>query len=96
MICSRTILTMFIAIFTGGAAYSQQYRNFEVQPDGTGGYYGTYGNQNFEVRPGAGQSGHLGGRRPNVIEERRSRRPGSVGATQRNCVVDGNGMAICR
>lgn len=90
------ILSISIALLTEQVAHAQQYRNFEIQPDGTGGYHGTYGNQNFEVRPGVGQSGHIGGRRSNVIEERRSRRSGSVGATQRSCVVDGNGIASCR
>ena len=75
---------------------AQQYRNYEVQPDGRGGYYGTYGNRNFEIDPRRGGSGHIGGRRPGVIQERPSRTPGNVGATQRSCVVDGNGNAICR
>jgi hypothetical protein len=91
----RIVLAAFIGLAACSAS-AQQYRNFEVQADGTGGYYGTYGNQNFEVRPQSGLSGHVGGRRPNVIDERRSQRPGSVGATQRSCVVDGNGNAICR
>jgi hypothetical protein len=92
-----TIVAMVFTLAACLPAGAQQFRNTEVQPDGTGGYYGTYGNQNFEVRPeGGGVSGHIGGRRPGVIEERPSRRPGSVGATHRNCVVDGNGNAICR
>lgn len=93
----RTLIAAFAVTLAALPAKAQQFRNTEIQPDGTGGYHGTYGNENFEVRPqGDGVSGHIGGRRPGVIEERPSRRPGSVGTTQRNCVVDGNGNAICR
>jgi hypothetical protein len=87
---------ILIASLAASPAMAQQYRNLEVQPDGTGGYYGTYGNKNFEMNSQNGMSGQIGGRRPGVVEERPSRRPGSVGATQRNCVVDGNGNAFCR
>ena len=91
----KTVLLAFLLLATGAAA--QQYQNYEVQPDGMGGYTGTYGNRNFEVTPTPdGWSGQVGGRRPGVIQERPSWRPGSIGATQRNCVVDGNGNAICR
>lgn len=75
------------------AAQAQQYRNYEVQPDGTGGYYGTYGNRNFEVNP---QNGGRVVRRPGAIHERSYRRPGDVRANPNNCVVDGSGTAVCR
>lgn len=74
-----------------------QYRNYEVQPDGTGGYYGTYGNQNFEVRPDPGSAGNVNGRRPGIIRQRviRAPRPRNT-RNNRTCVVDTNsGNAIC-
>ncbi|MBO9135157.1 hypothetical protein J5289_21370 [Rhizobium sp. B230/85] len=74
------------------AALGQQYRNYEVQPDGMGGYTGTDGNRNFEVTP---QNGGRIVRHPNTQRERSVRRPGDM-RSQPNCVVDGYGNAICR
>jgi len=84
-----------IMLFSASSV-SAQYRNYEVQPNGTGGYRGTYGNQNFDTGIQNDDAGHIGGRRPGVVTERRSMRRGSIGATQKNCVVDGNGFAFCR
>lgn len=90
------IVLCVLAVFSASPALAQQYRNLEIQPNGTGGYMGTYGNRNFDIDTQNGVQGHVGGRRPGVITERPSQRRGSVGATQNNCVVDGNGNAICR
>ena len=89
---------LLTALFLGicSSASAQQYRNYEVTPDGYGGAQGTYGNQNFEFNGQSGNSsGHVGGRRPGVQSERPSRTPGNVGATQRRCFVDGNGQSVC-
>jgi hypothetical protein len=83
-------------ILLSSTAAEAQYRNYEVQPDGTGGYYGTYGNRNFEVRPDAGAAGNIYGRRPGVIQQRGIRAPRRNGAYRGNCVVDANGNAICQ
>lgn len=75
---------------------SAQYKNFESEPNATGGYTGTYGNQNFDVDVDNGEvSGHIGGQRPGVVTQRKSARPGHIGATQRRCYVDGYGNAYC-
>ncbi|MFB9950286.1 hypothetical protein ACFFP0_15615 [Rhizobium puerariae] len=89
-------ILLALAFLAASEADAQQYRNYEVQPNGTRGYYGTYGNRNFEIDPRNGGSGQTGGRRPGVIRERPARTPGNVGATQRRCHVGGNGTAICR
>lgn len=74
-----------------------QYRNLEVGPNGTGGLMGTYGAQNFDIDTQSGEvQGHIGGTRPNLRQERPSRTRGNVGATQRRCYVDGNGVSFCR
>ncbi|MCK8779048.1 hypothetical protein M0654_03520 [Rhizobium sp. NTR19] len=84
-------------LLAASPASAQQHRNYEVAPNGSGGYTGTYGNENFDIDTQyGGVSGQIGGRRPGVIQERPSRKAGSIGATQRNCVVDGNGNALCR
>lgn len=84
------------AILLAASPVAAQYRNYEAQPNGYGGYTGTYGNQNFDTGIGYGDSTQVGGRRPGVVTERRSLRRGNVGATQRNCVVDANRNAYCR
>ena len=85
---------ILVAAMAGHA--SAQYRNFESEPNATGGYTGTFGNQNFDVDLGKGEvSGHLGGQRPGVVMQRRSGTPGNIGATQRRCYVDGYGNAYC-
>ncbi len=92
--------TIFLPVFVGGALLlaastaDAQYRNLEVERGITGGYSGTFGNQNFEIGPG--DSSQFGGRRPGVIEGRAPRTKGNVGATQRRCFVDGNGNAACQ
>lgn len=73
-----------------------QYRNYEVQPDGTGGYYGTYGNRNFEVTPEPGVGGNINGRRPGVIRQRAVRTSKGRNSAGRNCVLDRYNNAICR
>ena len=84
-----------IALLISTSAHAQ-YRNYEVQPDGTGGYYGTYGNQNFEVRPDPGSAGSISGRRPGIIRQRVIRAPRPRDTRSKNCVVDNNsGNAIC-
>jgi hypothetical protein len=92
----RYLIAIIVLLAALPAAADQPYRNLEVQPNGTGGYTGTYGNENFDVDTKGGVSGHVGGRRPQVVQERKSRSKGNVGATQRNCVVDSNGVAFCR
>ena len=47
----RTLIAAFAVTLAALPAEAQQFRNTEIQPDGTGGYYGTYGNENFEVTP---------------------------------------------
>lgn len=91
---TRSVVIAFVLLSTTSA--DAQYRNYEAQPNGYGGYTGTYGNRNFDTGTGSGDGAQVGGRRPGVIKERGSVRRGSVGATQRNCVVDANGNAFCR
>lgn len=94
----RNLLTTFLvlaAMMIGPA--SAQYRNYESQPNATGGYTGTIGNQNFDVDIGNGEvSGQVGGQRPGTITQRKSATPGNIGATQRRCYVDGYGNAYCQ
>lgn len=93
----RNLLSAAILLFAAMAAdTSAQYRNFESEPNTTGGYTGTLGKQNFDVDISNGEvSGHIGGQRPGVVTQRKSARPGHIGATQRRCYVDGNGNAYC-
>ncbi len=90
------LLLPLLLLLSASPSLAQQYRNYEVQPNGYGGYTGTYGNRNFDIGTRDDNQGHIGGRRPNVLTERPSTRRGSVGATQGNCLVDGNGNAFCR
>ena len=86
---------MALILLTSSSAYAQ-YRNYEVQPNGTGGYSGQYGNQNFEVTPEPGSTGVIYGRRPGAFQRRIIRAPRRPNAATQNCVVDSNGNAICR
>jgi hypothetical protein len=92
----KTLMAVMFVVLTASAAEAQHYQNFEIQRNATGGYTGTLGNQNFDIDTKNGISGQMGGRRPNVVEERPSRTKGNIGATQGNCVVDANGRAYCR
>ncbi|TNM65301.1 hypothetical protein [Aliirhizobium smilacinae] len=92
-------LIVFAVFFIAGSSWAeeqQHYQNFEIQRNATGGYTGTLGNQNFDIDTKNGVSGQMGGNRPNVVQERPARTKGNVGATQKSCVVDGNGRAFCR
>jgi hypothetical protein len=91
----RTAIVLIAMLFAIDA-YGQQYQNLEIQPNGTGGYSGTYGRRNFEVYPQNGASTGQIGRRPGAMREQPSNRRGSVGGTRGNCVVDSNGRAFCR
>lgn len=93
----KTLLIILTLLTIAPCAYAQQVRNLEVQPDGTGGYIGTYGNQNFQVPPNNGPSV-----KPNVSRRHVGPPPvvivpnGSVnGDTHKRCYVDGNGQASC-
>lgn len=74
--------------------FSQQYRNLDIGPNGSGGYYGTYGRQNFEIQPN----------QPIRRQDRRFSSPpavvlpdeGVTGRTYKRCYVTGNGNRICR
>ena len=88
----KTILAV-IATLMATPTQAQQYRNYEVRPDGAGGYYGTDGNRNFQVSPPNG--GRIV-RTPNGSQKQYDRRPGDVRSNRNNCVVDGNGNAFCR
>ena len=80
------------------AANAQQYRNLEIQPDGSGGYTGTYGGQNFQIAPDYSKP---------VPRNSARRAPGNPpavfipnegvnGNTQKQCYTTGNGTVICR
>ncbi len=84
------ILAMILSV-AASTAFAQQYRNFEIQPDGMGGYAGKDGNRNFEVTP---QNGGRIIRHPNSPRERSARRPGDI-RSQPDCVVDGTGYVYC-
>jgi len=91
----KTIAT-FVFLMVSSAAYAQQYRNFEIQPNGTGGYMGTYGNRNFDIDNQNGVAGHTGGRRPGVIQKRPTRDNGVVSPKQRNCAFNDRRNGFCR
>lgn len=92
--------TLLLIITLAGlpiSAQGQQVRNLDVEPDGTSGYMGTYGNQNFQVPPNNGASITRDGSRRRVTPPPVIVVPnGSVdGNTHKRCYVDGNGQASC-
>lgn len=86
------LIAIVLLISTSAQA---QYKNYEVQPDGTGGYSGTYGNRNFEVTPEPRVGGNINGRRPGIIRQRAVRTSKGHNSAGRFCVVDRYGNTIC-
>ncbi|WP_162939514.1 hypothetical protein [Neorhizobium sp. NCHU2750] len=88
---------MVFAAMTASSADAQQYQNFEIRRNATGGYTGTLGSRNFDIDIKRGEvSGKLGGQRPGLVDQRPSRKLGNVGGTYRSCVAHANGTTICR
>ncbi|WHA43961.1 hypothetical protein [Agrobacterium larrymoorei] len=95
----EAVLAIVLIVFPS-VVDAQQYRNLEVQPDGTGGYSGTYGGQNFqtyqndgtEVPPPRGSSRRPSAASPKVVIPN----SGVTGDTLKRCYMTGNGNAICQ
>ena len=80
-------LTVIIGL--AAVAHAQQYQNFEVTPDGSGGAQGTIGGRNFEIdrnydRPPSGRTS------PETRRELRRAVP------QQTCIVDTEGRTRCK
>lgn len=93
----KTVILAFAALLVTYGAEAQQHNNLEIQPDGRGGYTGTYGGRNFQTEPDysrpptARNDGRRANRAPTVIIP-----PAGVdGKTQRRCYAGGNGEIIC-
>lgn len=94
----REILIVVVLVGLASNAAAQQYQNLEAEPNGMGGYSGSYGRENFETTPNLNRWGERSSERriqgvhPEIILPNR----GMTGNTQRRCYATGNGNTICR